>query len=214
MSLRLSLQCHPDTPCGPLTGIAVEVARVRPLKLQLRYVLLGNVRKVRLRLREPGGGGELWRHTCFEAFVRVGDDEDYLEFNIAPSGDWAAYQFQRYREGMAPAKGVGASLLDAQSRMGPLAPDRKALLKDGGFDTLERFEPSFFSLKAELSFSNAMGRAVAEPWHVGLSTVVEERNGRISYWALAHPPGKPDFHHPDCFALQLPAARPNSSPRT
>ena len=29
----------------------------------------------------------------------------------------------------------------------------------------------------------------------------------MSYWALAHPPGKPDFHHPDCFALELPAAR-------
>jgi hypothetical protein len=23
---------------------------------------------------------------------------------------------------------------------------------------------------------------------------------------LAHPPGKPDFHHSDCFALELPAA--------
>jgi len=23
---------------------------------------------------------------------------------------------------------------------------------------------------------------------------------------LAHPPGKPDFHHPDCFALELPPA--------
>jgi len=38
------------------------------------------------------------------------------------------------------------------------------------------------------------------------STTFEETNGRLSYWALAHPPGKPDFHHPDCFALELPAA--------
>jgi hypothetical protein len=36
--------------------------------------------------------------------------------------------------------------------------------------------------------------------------VIEETNGRKSYWALAHPPGKPDFHHSDCFALGLPAA--------
>jgi hypothetical protein len=35
--------------------------------------------------------------------------------------------------------------------------------------------------------------------------VIEETNGRLSYWALAHPPGKPDFHHSDCFALELPA---------
>lgn len=41
---------------------------------------------------------------------------------------------------------------------------------------------------------------------IGLSAVIEERDGTLSYWALAHPPGKPDFHHKDCFALQLPAA--------
>jgi hypothetical protein len=40
---------------------------------------------------------------------------------------------------------------------------------------------------------------------LGLSAVIEEANGRLSYWALAHPPGKPDFHHSDCFALELPA---------
>jgi hypothetical protein len=206
--MRLSLQPHPDTPCGPLSGIEVEVARAGPLKLQLRYVLIGNHRKVRLKLREQDRGGELWRHTCFEAFVRVGGEDSYLEYNLAPTGDWAAYRFDRYREGMAPAKEVGSSILDAQSRAEPLERDRRALLERAGFDTLERFEPSFFSLKAELSFSNAMGLAVAEPWHVGLSTVVEEMNGRISYWALAHPPGDPDFHHPDCFQLELPAARP------
>ena len=36
-------------------------------------------------------------------------------------------------------------------------------------------------------------------------TVIEELDGTKSYWALAHPPGKPDFHHPDCFALTLAA---------
>jgi hypothetical protein len=40
---------------------------------------------------------------------------------------------------------------------------------------------------------------------VGLCAVIEEIDGIKSYWALAHPPGKPDFHHPDCFALTLPA---------
>jgi hypothetical protein len=208
MSLRLSLNPHPDTPCGPLTAIEVEVARVRPLRLQLRYVLIGNYRKVRLKLRERDRGDELWRHTCFEAFVRVGREEGYLEYNLAPSGDFAAYRFERYRQGMVSAAEVGSSILDAQSRAEPLAPDRREFLKRAGFDTLERFEPSFFSLKAELSFSNLMGLAVAEPWRLGLSAIVEEMNGRISYWALAHPTGKPDFHHPDCFALELPAARP------
>ena len=41
---------------------------------------------------------------------------------------------------------------------------------------------------------------------MGLSAVIEEEGGRFSYWALAHPPGAPDFHHPACFAARLPAA--------
>ena len=36
---------------------------------------------------------------------------------------------------------------------------------------------------------------------LGLCVVVEEES--ISYWALRHAPGKPDFHHPDAFALEL-----------
>ena len=43
------------------------------------------------------------------------------------------------------------------------------------------------------------------PLRLGLSAVIEETDGTKSYWALAHPPGKPDFHHKDCFALTLPA---------
>ena len=42
---------------------------------------------------------------------------------------------------------------------------------------------------------------------LGLAAVIEETSGRTSYWALAHPPGAPDFHHIDCFAIDLAAAR-------
>ena len=38
---------------------------------------------------------------------------------------------------------------------------------------------------------------------IGLSSVVEEQSGALSYWALRHAPGKPDFHHRDAFALEL-----------
>lgn len=38
----------------------------------------------------------------------------------------------------------------------------------------------------------------------GLAAVVEEVTGAKSYWALAHPPGRPDFHHEACFAATLP----------
>jgi len=38
----------------------------------------------------------------------------------------------------------------------------------------------------------------------GLCAVVEEASGTRSYWALAHAPGKPDFHAEACFAATLP----------
>jgi hypothetical protein len=40
---------------------------------------------------------------------------------------------------------------------------------------------------------------------VGISAVVATKSVKISYWALAHPAGSPDFHHKDCFALKLKA---------
>ena len=40
---------------------------------------------------------------------------------------------------------------------------------------------------------------------VGLSAVIAQKDGSKSYWALAHPPGAPDFHHEDCFAATLPS---------
>ena len=203
--MRLSLIRHPDTPCPPLTGVEVELARVRPSRLRLRYVLRGSAHQVRTN---PPGGDELWKHTCFEAFVRVAGEEGYVEFNLAPTGEWAAWRFSGYREGMEPAAGVDASVVGFQQRREPMARDERARLQEAGFDTLERFEPSFYALQAEVSLGPAMSLFLDRPWRLGLSAVVEERNGRISYWALAHPPGKPDFHHPDCFRLELPAAKP------
>jgi len=54
----------------------------------------------------PASGGAerqdgLWQHTCFEVFIAAGNG--YREYNFAPSGAWAAYDFTSYREGMMPA---------------------------------------------------------------------------------------------------------------
>ncbi|MBU1374555.1 MAG: DOMON-like domain-containing protein [Alphaproteobacteria bacterium] len=38
---------------------------------------------------------------------------------------------------------------------------------------------------------------------LGLTAVIEEVGGRLSYWALRHPTAQPDFHHPDGFVLAM-----------
>ena len=41
------------------------------------------------------------------------------------------------------------------------------------------------------------------PLELGLSAVIEDGEGGLSYWALAHTGSKPDFHHRGSFALTL-----------
>jgi hypothetical protein len=61
-----------------------------------------------------------------------------------------------------------------------------------------------FTLQALLQL-DGVPELPAVAWRLGLAAVIEERDGSKSYWALAHPPGKADFHHADCFAHELSA---------
>jgi hypothetical protein len=176
--MRCTLKIHPDSRCSAVRQVEIEVARAGTLVL--RYVLNGDIAKLALPpTAAPARADALWRHTCFEAFIRPGAGEAYYEFNFAPSTQWAAYRFDAYREAMRVAADVGAPRIEVEC-----APER-------------------FTLQATLQWDglSALGRDT--PWHVGLSAVLEETGGHKSYWALAHPPGKPDFHRADCFALEL-----------
>jgi hypothetical protein len=170
------LRPHPATPCGAAIEVAAAAERPRPGVLKLTYVVTGDLRALCLPpAGQPVRADELWKRTCFEAFVRPGADEPYFEFNFAPTMAWAAYRFDGYRQGMAKADITPA---DVEART---SGDRFEL-------TVTLDLPD---LPAELA------------WRLGLSAVIEALNGEKSYWALAHPPGKPDFHHPDSFALDL-----------
>lgn len=43
----------------------------------------------------------------------------------------------------------------------------------------------------------------AGPVRLGLTAVIAEVGGRVSYWALRHPAERPDFHHAGGFVLQI-----------
>ncbi|MFN3389167.1 MAG: DOMON-like domain-containing protein [Allosphingosinicella sp.] len=214
MALRVSLTPHPATPCPPLTGIEVEIARgatrAGARNLAVRFVVSGNIRAIAAPYPRKAKGSrsdDLWRHTCFEVFARAGAGEDYHEFNLAPSGDWACYRFAGYRAGRAVERQASDPRIGTYVRSSALTAEQRAHRAAAGIDPLERFESPFFMLGATLDLGGTL-LPLDAPWRLGLSAVIEERNGRLSYWALAHPPGDPDFHHPDCFTLELPAARP------
>jgi hypothetical protein len=48
------------------------------------------------------------------------------------------------------------------------------------------------------------GQLPPGPCRLAISAVIEETNGERSYWALAHSPGRPDFHDAVGFAAHLP----------
>ena len=168
--MRLPLIPHPISPHAGLT-LEVEARRAGRV-MSLEYVLAGPVEMVRwpqaaARARTDG----LWQATCFEAFVRTAGG--YVEYNLSPSGAWAAYRFDGYREGM------------------------RALDMPAPF-IVTRAAPGQFVLTADVTLPEDAVEAV------GLAAVIESFDGMIAYWALAHPSDKPDFHHPDSFALELP----------
>ena len=53
---------------------------------------------------EPARTDDLWKTTCFEAFLRALGKKAYREWNFAPSGEWAAYDFTAYRDGRSNAE--------------------------------------------------------------------------------------------------------------
>jgi hypothetical protein len=184
--MRLALHLHPDSPRPAARRIEAEVTRPSPGRLGLRYMVTGALGDVALpSSAAPDRTDGLWRHTCFEAFLRAPGSETYCEFNFAPSTQWAAYRFDGYRRGMAPAEGV--------------APPRIGLRR-----TADGFE-----LEVVLALDRACGLPPDGALRLGLSAVIQAPDGSVSLWALAHPPGKADFHHADSFALDLPGMEPS-----
>ena len=136
----------------------------------LRYRLEGDL--VALALPAPalcGPADGLWRHTCLEAFVQEGDGPTYREFNFSPSGQWAVYRFSGERQRVQD---------DAAPTQGPIL----------------HTEPSAHSLTLQAWLPPAL--LPARTGAVGLSAVIETRDGALSHWALRHPRAdRPDFHH-------------------
>jgi hypothetical protein len=178
--MRLDLTPHPDHPTDVVRSVEVAVRRGTANGLVLTFGLVGDVSQIRLPPIHPAGRADgLWQATCFEAFIHSGAGDSYLEFNFSPSSQWAAYRFDGYRLGMASLDLPRVSVLG-----------RRAAGSCGLIATIE--------------LDASAGLAFDRPWRMGFSAIIEEACGRKSFWALAHPPGKPDFHHPVAFACDVP----------
>lgn len=174
--MRVDLICHPDTPARAVERVRAGIAPNTMGLSRLEYRVFASGELALPAPTHPGRRDELWKATCFEMFTRVDDEPGYEEHNFSPSRDWAAYGFASHRKGRRDLE-IAAPAISGWG------------------------DVTGYSLEVKLDL-----RALwASDVRIGLSAIIEETDGTRSYWALAHPPGEPDFHHPDCFALELPA---------
>ena len=176
--LTILLEPHPDSPAEPVDRISVECATPTRSELRLTYVLDGETGDIAIPEARPIPRRQdgLWQTTCFELFLRVEESPGYWEFNFSPSGDWAAYRFSDYRDGMTSPALTRSPRIEFERAARQLV------------------------LRAEIDLAPlALELPAARELHGIFSAIVEGPSGTQSYWASKHPAGKPDFHHPDNF---------------
>lgn len=174
--MRVSLKRHTESKATAAETIEAEVERTAS-GISLRYTVTGDTDRLAIpEFLDTARADELWRHTCFEVFIRPEGAQHYFEYNFSPSGRWAAYRFNSRRSGMSNVES-----------------------NDPGIGT--RQGDKRFDLRAELNLSHVA--ELAGPWLVGVSVIIEQTDEAKAYWAVRHPEGPADFHHADCFALRL-----------
>lgn len=124
---------------------------------------------------------KLWEKTCFEIFIKNQKDQ-YIEFNFSPCFEWNCFYFNQ--------KGDALTEFEKMIR-----PNTDILLSSEDFFIVCEIRKEFFPLgffdQAETQLS------------VGLTSVIKDKSGINSYWALAHADTRPNFHHFDSFKYKF-----------
>jgi len=171
------LLCHSASRCPATLRVTAGACLTADGTLCLSYDVRGETDGIRIPAPLPSGAADgLWQHTCCEAFVAAVDSPEYREFNLSPSGQWAAYRFRAYRNrdsGFVP----------------PAAPQLDCRGDAAGFRLTARITHELLP--------------AATAVNIGLSAVIEAADGGKSYWALAHATAQPDFHLRQSFTLTL-----------
>lgn len=171
------LVCHPATPCGAVTDIRVGVRATSQGGLAFDFALQGDAARLRIPASQPP--------AAVDGLWR----QTCCEAFLARAGEAAYREFNFSPSGQWAGYAFGAY----RERVAWQPPVPHIAMDHAGLRLAA-------TLPAEALPEGGSLR-------LGLAVVVEDQQGALSYWALRHPPGKPDFHHRDGFALQLPDPR-------
>jgi hypothetical protein len=154
------------------------IARRDPFLL-IQFTLLGAVDQVVLPAssKAPQRKNNLWETTCLEFFIGIKNTSSYWEFNLSPSGDWNIYRFEDYRKAMIEEPAYAELPFTTES------------------------EPDAFSLSLKIDLDEII--PVGRMLDVGISTVTQLKDSKITHWALTHAGTKADFHQRESFRIKL-----------
>lgn len=119
----------------------------------------------------------LWEHTCLECFVARSEENQYWEYNVAPSGSWNVYRFHGYR--------IGGETTTEIRR-----PTIESVISGRTWSARIRMQLP----------------VMVHAWKVlqlGITAVLEHPRGQLSYWALDHETTRPDFHCRKTFLVEI-----------
>ncbi len=166
----------PNLPKISLTG---EIS-LQDNIVNLHYSLSGKIENILFppTAVNPSRKDELWKGTCFEFFLAIKNQPQYWEFNLSPSGDWNVYRMDAYRR-------VGFR--------------EETSIQQLPFEVRSEAREFHLNLLANLHPILPPGQLLK----IGITTIIQTKDGRESYWALAHPAPVADFHVRESFILGL-----------
>ena len=167
-----------DPETSPNIEIEGNISRINN-QLNIQYILKGDLSAIvipqdnKTYLRQY----DLWEHTCFEFFLKLKGTNEYWEFNLSPSRNWNVFHFLDYRLNIVEEKAFNSLTFNVSQ-------DQE-------------------SLSIEINFNLDILGIVEQGLDIAITSVVKNKDGQLSYWALTHPPMQADFHHQDGFIIDV-----------
>ncbi|MBG1257870.1 DOMON-like domain-containing protein [Nostoc commune] len=148
-------------------------------QLTICYTLGGDLKQIVIPppSNTPSRKHELWKETCFEFFLGIKDSQRYWEFNLSPTGHWNVYRFDGYRQGM----------------------QEETPFKKLPFNVQNQADGLTLALDIDLNKIISAEQAI----EVAITTVIKDKDGEVTYWALTHRGAEADFHLRDSFIVEL-----------
>lgn len=146
----------------------------------IHYEVDGEIEQIYLPAKSPSPSrkDDLWKATCFEFFAAIPDQPEYWEFNLSPSGDWNVYKMDAYRR-------VGFREERAYTEL-PFG-----------------FSASEHKLSLEISLDLGLLFQSEQIIQVGITAIIQTKDGNEAYWALKHASPHADFHARETFILSI-----------